>query len=76
MDAVAQQHWFADAHALVLLAPRFDRSFWKYRRHGRGARCGAVGGDRGVAVAPRQHLADVQAGARLQRRAMHCSLGR
>jgi putative peptide maturation dehydrogenase len=30
---VAGQHWFADAPALVLLAARFDRSFWKYRRH-------------------------------------------
>jgi putative peptide maturation dehydrogenase len=30
---VAGQHWFADAPVLVLLAARFDRSFWKYRRH-------------------------------------------
>jgi putative peptide maturation dehydrogenase len=30
---VAGQQWFADAPVLVLLAARFDRSFWKYRRH-------------------------------------------
>lgn len=38
MQAVAQQHWFADAHALVLLAPRFGRTFWKYRRHAKAYR--------------------------------------
>ena len=27
MDMVAQQHCFADAHALLLLSPRFDRSW-------------------------------------------------
>ena len=31
--AVAGQQWFADAHVLVALAPRFARSFWKYRHH-------------------------------------------
>jgi putative peptide maturation dehydrogenase len=30
---VAGQHWFAEAPVLVLLAARFDRAFWKYRRH-------------------------------------------
>jgi putative peptide maturation dehydrogenase len=30
---LAQQHWFARAHALVVLVPRFTRSFWKYRNH-------------------------------------------
>lgn len=30
---VAEQDWFARAHALVVLAPRFTRSFWKYRNH-------------------------------------------
>jgi putative peptide maturation dehydrogenase len=30
---VAAQGWFAHAHALVILAPRFNRSFWKYRNH-------------------------------------------
>ncbi len=30
---VAHQDWFAHAHALVVLAPRFTRSFWKYRNH-------------------------------------------
>ena len=38
MDALAQQHWFADAHVLVLLAPRFERMFWKYRQHAKGYR--------------------------------------
>jgi putative peptide maturation dehydrogenase len=42
MNAVAQQHWFADAHALVLLAPRFDRTFWKYRNHAKGYRVVAL----------------------------------
>ena len=31
--AVAGQQWFADAHVLVALAPRFARNFWKYRNH-------------------------------------------
>jgi len=30
---VAQQDWFARAHVLLLLAPRFARSHWKYRHH-------------------------------------------
>ena len=31
--AVAGQDYFADAHALVVMAPRFARNFWKYRNH-------------------------------------------
>jgi putative peptide maturation dehydrogenase len=31
--AVSGQQWFADAHVLVVLAPRFARNFWKYRQH-------------------------------------------
>lgn len=31
--AVVGQQWFADAHVLVVLAPRFARNFWKYRNH-------------------------------------------
>ena len=31
--AVGGQPWFANAHALVILAPRFGRNFWKYRNH-------------------------------------------
>lgn len=31
--AVGGQQWFADAHVLVALAPRFARNFWKYRNH-------------------------------------------
>ena len=42
MDTVAQQHWFADAHVLVLLSPRFDRTFWKYRHHAKGYRVVAL----------------------------------
>ncbi|QSX79036.1 putative peptide maturation dehydrogenase [Agrilutibacter solisilvae] len=38
LRAVARQHWFADAHTLVLLSPRFDRMFWKYRQHAKGYR--------------------------------------
>jgi putative peptide maturation dehydrogenase len=30
---VCGQSYFADAHALVVLAARFDRAFWKYRNH-------------------------------------------
>lgn len=35
---VAGQHWFADAHVLVILAPRFHRTFWKYRNHAKAYR--------------------------------------
>ena len=42
MEAVAQQHWFRDAHALIVLAPRFDRTFWKYRQHAKGYRVVAL----------------------------------
>lgn len=38
MESVGQQHWFANAHCLVAMVPRFDRSFWKYRRHAKGYR--------------------------------------
>ena len=33
LKAVAGQHWFADAPVLVVMAARFVRCFWKYRRH-------------------------------------------
>jgi putative peptide maturation dehydrogenase len=36
--AVAGQQWFADAHVLVVLAPRFARNFWKYRNHAKAYR--------------------------------------
>ncbi len=42
MEAVAQQHWFGDAHVLIVLAPRFDRTFWKYRQHAKGYRVVAL----------------------------------
>jgi putative peptide maturation dehydrogenase len=35
---VAGQEWFADAHVQVVLAPRFRRSFWKYRSHAKAYR--------------------------------------
>lgn len=34
----AGQHWFADAHALVVLAPRFARTYWKYQQHAKAYR--------------------------------------
>lgn len=42
MQCVAQQHWFADAHCLVLTVADFDRTFWKYRRHAKGYRVVAL----------------------------------
>lgn len=42
LHMTAQQHWFADAHVMVLLAPRFDRTFWKYRRHAKAYRVVAM----------------------------------
>ena len=36
--AVAGQHWFGDAHVLVILAPRFARNFWKYHNHAKAYR--------------------------------------
>ncbi|MBO9715242.1 MAG: putative peptide maturation dehydrogenase [Pseudoxanthomonas sp.] len=41
-QAVARQHWFARAPVLVVLAPRYDRHFWKYRRHPKGYRVVAL----------------------------------
>lgn len=38
MQAVAQQDWFANAHVMVVMAPRYDRSFWKYRTHAKAYR--------------------------------------
>lgn len=35
---VAGQPWFADAAVLVMLVPRFRRSFWKYRDHAKAYR--------------------------------------
>ncbi|MCC4621987.1 putative peptide maturation dehydrogenase, partial [Xanthomonas cassavae CFBP 4642] len=37
-QAVSGQHWFADAPVLLILAPRFLRSFWKYRNHAKAYR--------------------------------------
>lgn len=37
-QALAGQYWFADAHALAVLAPRYARSFWKYRQHAKAYR--------------------------------------
>jgi putative peptide maturation dehydrogenase len=38
LQFVAGQEWFADAHVQVILAPRFRRSFWKYRNHAKAYR--------------------------------------
>ncbi|SBV37755.1 Nitroreductase [uncultured Stenotrophomonas sp.] len=32
-NALAGQHWFAQAPVLVVYAPRIARSYWKYRNH-------------------------------------------
>ncbi|MCB5168350.1 putative peptide maturation dehydrogenase [Streptomyces bambusae] len=36
--ALAGQHWFSDAPVLAVLAPRYARSFWKYRHHAKAYR--------------------------------------
>ena len=41
-DMLAQQHWFADAHVVALLSPRYERTFWKYRQHAKGYRVVAL----------------------------------
>ncbi|KRA16825.1 putative peptide maturation dehydrogenase [Lysobacter sp. Root604] len=38
LRALAGQHWFADAHALAVLTPRYARCFWKYRHHAKAYR--------------------------------------
>jgi putative peptide maturation dehydrogenase len=35
---VAGQHWFADVPVMVVMTARFDRLFWKYRRHAKAWR--------------------------------------
>lgn len=35
---VAGQHWFANAPVLLVLAPRYERGFWKYRNHAKAYR--------------------------------------
>lgn len=42
LAALAQQHWFADAHVLVIMVCRYERTFWKYRRHAKGYRVVAM----------------------------------
>lgn len=37
-ELVAGQAWFANAPVLVLMAARFQRSFWKYRNHAKAWR--------------------------------------
>ncbi len=36
--AVADQHWFADAPFMVVVAARVARNFWKYRNHAKAHR--------------------------------------
>lgn len=38
LEALAGQTWFAGAHALVVMVPRFERTFWKYRGHAKAYR--------------------------------------
>ncbi|MCW4456562.1 putative peptide maturation dehydrogenase [Flavobacterium sp. MXW15] len=38
MRWLSGQHWFADAPVLVVMAPRFRRTFWKYRNHSKAYR--------------------------------------
>lgn len=35
---VAGQHWFTDVPVMVVMVARFDRLFWKYRRHAKAWR--------------------------------------
>jgi putative peptide maturation dehydrogenase len=42
LQAVARQDWFAVGHVAVVVVPRFDRTFWKYRRHMKGYRVVAL----------------------------------
>ncbi len=35
---LAGQHWFVDTPVLVVMTARFDRLFWKYRRHAKAWR--------------------------------------
>lgn len=37
-EMLAGQHWFADAPVQLILAPRYARSFWKYRHHSKAYR--------------------------------------
>lgn len=37
-NLLAGQHWFVQAHVLVILVCRFQRNFWKYRRHAKAYR--------------------------------------
>lgn len=36
--ALSGQDWFAGAPAMIVLAPRFERCFWKYRNHSKAYR--------------------------------------
>lgn len=38
MRLLSGQHWFASAHAMVVLVCRFGRNFWKYRNHAKAYR--------------------------------------
>ncbi|MDO5610353.1 MAG: putative peptide maturation dehydrogenase [Pseudomonadota bacterium] len=38
LRGLAGQDWFADAHVLVVMVARFERTFWKYRRHAKASR--------------------------------------
>lgn len=38
LGLLSGQHWFASAHAMVVLVCRFGRNFWKYRNHAKAYR--------------------------------------
>jgi len=38
LRALAGQTWFAGAHVLAAMAPRYARNFWKYRHHAKAYR--------------------------------------
>lgn len=42
LRAMAQQAWFADAPLAIVMVARYDRTFWKYRRHAKGYRVVAM----------------------------------
>ena len=43
LQLLASQHWFAGAQVIIALVCRFQRSFWKYRRHTKGYRFVTLG---------------------------------
>ncbi|MCC4615111.1 putative peptide maturation dehydrogenase [Xanthomonas campestris pv. asclepiadis] len=42
LNILAGQDWFANAHVIVALCPRYYRNFWKYRMHAKAYRALAL----------------------------------